>query len=362
MTPAAIKSKIKKTGATARKAATAASRKRAVRKIVPAKRNVAIPIAPKKHGLRIFITGMSGYFAQVLIPLLLKDPNVEAIVGIDKHPISKIVDKRIQFYALDMRDPEVKSLMKSCDVLVHLGFVLWRRPGQPNDRDINVSGSYNIIDAAVASGIRKIIFTSSAVAYGLYNGNPALLTEESALRPNQDISYGWAQGEIERYLDRVEKENPGLLVTRLRPSAVVGPRLERDRLAALVENAGVLISGHDPQIQLTHEEDLAKALLLAIYKNLPGIYNVASDGPMTLSELYALRKVNIRAVPYWIGRLLTGIAWQTGQSILAPEWIKFSLYPIVVSNQKIKHAGWKPKYTTQATWQAVLEPTRTKVK
>jgi UDP-glucose 4-epimerase len=354
MTPASKKPQPKKKTAPARKPAPAAKKRPTAKRALPVKK--AIPVAPRKQGLRIFISGISGYFAQGLIPQLLKDPNVESIVGIDKHPLpDALTHKRISFYALDSRDPSVIDLMKGCDVLYHLAFILLKRSGQPDVDAINIKGSKNIIDAAVANGIRQIIFTSSAVAYGLHEGNPSSLTEESALRPNKDLYYSRAKGEVERYLDEVEKAHPEIIISRLRPSTVIGPRAEEGRVAALIARTGYLVQGFDPQVQLTHEDDLTTALVLAQQKKLRGAYNVASDEPKTLSELFAISQAKVRSFPYWIAFPMMGLQWFFGRSLFAPEWIKLSLYPIIVNTQKLKRAGWKAKYKTVDTFRAVLK-------
>lgn len=353
MTPTTASTRSTKKTAPSRKPARkpSPSRSTSARKPISSK----VPTAAPKRGRRVFISGISGYFAQGLLPLLLKDPNVETIVGIDKQPLPKAAfHKKINFYALDSRDESVGELMKGCDVVFHFAFVLLRRFGQPDVDKINIAGSKNIFNAAIASGIRKIIFTSSAVAYGMYPGNPALLTEESALRPNEDVYYSRAKGEVERYLDQVEKEQPDMCITRLRPSTVVGPNAEEGRVASLIAPTGTLIRGFDPQIQLTHEDDLTAALMLAYSKNIPGTFNVASDEPKTLSELFAMRHVKVRILPAAVGGGLMRLSWMFGKSLFAPEWIKLSMYPIVVSNKKLKLAGWKPKYTTSDTFRAVL--------
>jgi UDP-glucose 4-epimerase len=352
MTPASTKSQSKKKAATVRKPSRSAARPAAKRAPV----TKAAPVAPRKHGLRIFISGISGYFAQGLIPQLLKDPNVESIVGIDKRPFPELFfNKRISFYALDSRDKAVGDLMKGCDVLFHFAFIMLRRPGQADVDQINVAGSQNIIDSAIAHGIRQIIFTSSAVAYGLHSGNPAVLTEESSLRPNEDLYYSRNKADVERYLDQVEQDHPELTIARLRPSTIAGPRVEESRVAPLIAQTGTLIGRYDPPIQLTHEDDLTAALLLAFHKKLRGAYNVASDDPKPLSELFALAQSKIRTLPYWIGLPMMRLAWQFGRSIFAPEWIKLSLYPIVVSNHKLKRDGWKPKYSTTDTFRSILK-------
>ena len=52
-----------------------------------------------------------------------------------------------------------------------------------------MNGSVNVFHAAAEGGVRKIVYTSSAVTYGAHPNNPVPLTEDSPLRANLDFSY-----------------------------------------------------------------------------------------------------------------------------------------------------------------------------
>jgi UDP-glucose 4-epimerase len=303
---------------------------------------------------RIFISGVAGHFARGLLPLLEKDPTVETIVGIDRQEPPAGLSKKLEFHPLDARDPAAGALLKGCHTFVHLSFVLLRRPGQTDMDEINIGGSRNLMNAAVAAGVKKIVFTGSVVGYGLHADNPFPLTEESPLRPNMDLYYSKAKGMVEQHLDELEITNPGMIITRLRPCTVAGPKTDKARMASLITRMGILIKGWNPPIQLVHENDVAQAMHLAVSKDLPGAYNVTGDDPRTLKELYAVSHARITELPLPIARTMMGLAWSAGQSAFSADWIDLSRYSLVASNRKMRKAGWKPQYTTLQTFQEVL--------
>ncbi|MGQ9711001.1 MAG: hypothetical protein ACUVXE_11110 [Anaerolineae bacterium] len=145
-----------------------------------------------------------------------------------------------------------------------------------------------------------------------------------------------------------------MVVTRLRPCTVVGPQADPAQMASLVNPTSILVRGANPLYQLLHENDAAQALYLAIRKDLPGAYNVAGDAPLTLQELAELRNGRVITLPYFMVRALMGALWRMGRSPFAPEWTDLLRYPLIVSNEKLKRAGWVPRYTTPEALQTLL--------
>jgi UDP-glucose 4-epimerase len=303
------------------------------------------------------ITGVSGYFGRILMPLLQDDPTIEKIIGIDiQAPDVQEGWEKLEFHTMDIRDPDIETLLADVDVLVHLAFVLMRLPGDKEIDDINVRGTQNVIEIAGRLGVPKIIVTSSTVAYGINPDNPVPLLETSPLRPNKDLYYSYAKAANEAYLDTFCKDHPEILVTRLRPPTVVGPNAKRELMAQVVADVIPVIRGYSPLIKLLHEEDLAQAIHLAIREDLPGIYNVTSDEPRSMDQLAALRSVRTLPLPNFIVRGMSTLLWRLGLTPFAPEFVDLlSKYTFITSNEKLKATGWTPNYTTPDAYLSVVE-------
>lgn len=306
-------------------------------------------------GKTVVVTGISGYFGRVLLPYLEQDAGVERVIGIDRRPLETGTSgSKLLFHQLDIRDPGLEDVLRRADTLVHLAFVLMRLPGDKEIDETNIGGTQAVCEAAARQGVRKLVFTSSVVAYGLHPNNPIPLIEESPLRPNSGLYYGRAKAAIEQYLDTFERAHPETIVTRLRPCTVVGPRADPAQMASLVSATAVLVRGANPPYQLLHEDDLACALHLVIQQDVPGIYNVTSDQPRTLRELARLRNGRVVSLPHFVVWGLMWLLWRTGRSPFAPEWTDLVRYPLVASNEKLKGLGWVPQYTTTEALTALL--------
>ncbi len=302
------------------------------------------------------ITGVSGYIGKVLLPLLEEDHEIEKIIGIDvQPPPDGNTWKKLEFHQLDVRDPKLGQVIHGVEALVHLAFILMRRPNNDEIDDINIRGTQEVIKTAGRLRIPKLIITSSVVAYGLHADNPIPLTEESPLRPNMNLYYSYAKAINEKFLDQFCQEHHEMMVTRLRPPTIVGPNAEKELMAQVVADAIPVIRGYDPLIQLLHEEDLARALYLVICEDMPGIYNVTSDEPRTVRQLAQSRNARVLPLPGFVIWVMSAALWRLGLSPFAPEFIDLlSRYPIVASNEKLKSCGWKPKYTTPEAYLSVL--------
>ncbi len=302
------------------------------------------------------ITGVSGYIGKVLLPLLEEDHEIEKIIGIDvQPPPDGNTWKKLEFHQLDVRDPKLGQVIHGVEALVHLAFILMRRPNNNEIDDINIRGTQEVIKTAGRLRIPKLIITSSVVAYGLHADNPIPLTEESPLRPNMNLFYSYAKAQNEKFLDQFCQEHQEMMVTRLRPPTIVGPNAEKELMAQVVADAIPVIRGYDPLIQLLHEEDLARALYLVICEDMPGIYNVTSDEPRTVRQLAQSRNARVLPLPGFVIWVMSAALWRLGLSPFAPEFIDLlSRYPIVASNEKFKSCGWKPKYTTPEAYLSVL--------
>lgn len=157
--------------------------------------------------MKIAITGGNGFIGARLAALLGAEGH--RVVSIDMAGETPV----------DIRD--VKALAQACagcDVIYHLA-AAHRDDIFPRSvyYDVNAQGTKNVIDAANAAGIKKIIFTSTFAVYGLNTGMP---DEDSALHPFND--YGKSKLEGEQHLKLWVKGDNERSLTIVRPVVVFG--------------------------------------------------------------------------------------------------------------------------------------------
>jgi UDP-glucose 4-epimerase len=211
---------------------------------------------------------------------------------------------------------------------------------------INIQGSKTVLEAAVGAGVSKIIVASSIAAYGAHTDNPAVLTEKSPLRPNEDWYYSRAKGQIEAFLDQVQGQHPGITIIRFRPSAFLGPGI-RNPLGKQYTSRFLIGLKKGYKIDHCWDEDVAEAFALALSYNRTGIFNLAGGNPITLDDAGRLLGKKVIYLNQGLVSLAVRIAAALG---LAPpgmrDWVDVATKgSILVSADSAKaQLGWKPRF------------------
>ncbi len=155
---------------------------------------------------RIFFTGGSGKAGRHVIPYLLKQGhrvlNVDLVPlnlpGVD-NLIADITDSGQMFNAMSsyagLDELEIGNGIPKFDAVVHFAAVprILIKPDNETFR-VNTIGTYNVIEAAVKLGIKKIIIASSETTYGICFADGETDPKELPLAENYDVdpmdSYG----------------------------------------------------------------------------------------------------------------------------------------------------------------------------
>lgn len=307
----------------------------------------------------IGITGASGYFGQHITAQLEDDPDCERVVGIDiKEPSRSF--KKLDYHRLDVRDPGLCDLFKrqKVDTLIHLAFVLNPIHNAREMHDIDVNGAKNALRAAKASGIKHILFTSSAMVYGAWKDNPEWLTEASPLRGHPTYYYARDKVALEHLCEAFKRENKDVLFTTLRPCLVVGPNVEHF-YSKLILRAPVLpvIDGRNPRVQFIHEGDLARAYKIVLKKRVGGIFNIVGKGVLRWREVIKLSGKIALPVPSFLIYPMMAILWKLRVPFVEapPGCLDFIRYPLVASGQKaVTKLGFVPRYSSREAAMAFL--------
>ncbi|HEY6910780.1 MAG TPA: NAD-dependent epimerase/dehydratase family protein [Myxococcales bacterium] len=293
--------------------------------------------------MRVAVTGGSGQLGTLVLRRLADDRSIKEIVAIDVRP-PLVVSGKLRDVRADVRDVSVGGHLAGCDALVHLAFMVAKRGARALQDDVNVRGSANVFRAAVAAGVRRIVYASSVAAYGAVP-SPLLPVAEDTPRTRQSgFWYAAAKFDVEEQLDALEREHPDLSVARLRPAILIGRRMDH-RLGALMRRGYLPDSAALPVVW---DEDVADAFLLALKSGARGAFNLAADEPLPSRELAKGAGLRVARIPR---RLVAAV-----EKVIAalrilppadPGWSSAGSYPLVYSAAKARGTlGWKPRCPT----------------
>jgi nucleoside-diphosphate-sugar epimerase len=316
--------------------------------------------------LTVAITGPTGDIGRSVVRALERSREVGRIIGMARRPFDPGEHgwRRTEYRRGDVLDrSSVEALVADADadVVVHLAFLIFG--GRDETRDVNLRGSRNVFEAAVAAGAKRLVYTSSVAAYGFHRDNPDVLSEDVPTRGTPDFYYSAQKAELEDLLAAVVAGSATDAYV-FRPCIVAGPDAlalvegftgqkvlgERVRhvwrlVEALPLVAPVLPDSGVP-FQLVHHDDVATAVRAAVLgRGSPGTYNLASEDAVKVSDV--TRALGWRSLPV-PGRavgVLGKIAARAPFVSTQAGWIDALRKPVLMETAKARRQlRWRPRH------------------
>jgi UDP-glucose 4-epimerase len=301
---------------------------------------------------RVLITGVSSYLGLRLAQRLAVDEQCEAVIGVDVQDPPTFVD-RLEFVRADISSPLIARVLHAtrADTIVHTNITSLRgRFGSRSQmKENNVMGTMQLLAAAQrAEHVKHVVVKSSAAVYGAFPDEPSLLTEQHGARP--DLSgYGRDCAEAEMYARDFGRRRPDVGVVILRTQNVIGPTIDTSIGRYLSFPVVPTAMGFDPRIQLLHEDDALRALHLALSTKRSGIFNIAGDGVVYLSQ--AIRLLGRRQIPLVlpVAQAIAGGLRRTGLVDFAVDQLPVVLFGRVVDTRRAAEVlGFTANWSTEA--------------
>lgn len=330
--------------------------------------------------LTVAVTGPTGEIGKPFISALERMPEVERVIGMARRPfdIAGRGWEKTEYRRGDILDrAAVESLVEDADVVVHLAFVIVA--GGADSREINLTGSRNVFEAAAAAAAKRLVYTSSVAAYGFHRDMPDLLSEDEPVRGTSRHPYSAHKAEVEAELSEalagsstdayvfrpcIVAGPQATLLLDLIPLLALGQRIPgplRWALGKVPELRPVL---PDPGVpfQLVHHDDVAAALAAAVAGHGdPGVYNLAGPGELTISDLaHALGWHAVPAPHLAVGAAAEAVALMP---FLPDEaaWIEAVRRPVLMDTTSArKKLHWMPHHDAQETLRQTVDAVRSR--
>lgn len=303
---------------------------------------------------RILITGAAGMVGQALLPEFVGH---EVFATDLKRPVNLPEDA--SFLSMDVTtDAPARVIAKvNPDVIVHLASVVTPPPkmGRAAAYAVDVEGTRNVVNAAIANGVRRLVVTSSGAAYGYHADNPVPLREGDPLRGNPEFPYSDHKRQVEEILAEARCTAPDLEQVVLRVGTVLGAGTENQITALFRKPRLLAVSGSESPFVFIWTRDLARILQRAATDGPAGIYNVAGDGTIGVNDLARAMGKPVLRLPPWVLKAALALARPLGLSRYGPEQVRFLQYRPVLDNSALKSEfGYTPEKSSAevfALWQ-----------
>lgn len=311
----------------------------------------------------VMVTGVSRYLGGRMARVLTEDPQIDRVVGVDVVPPRQDIGGA-EFVRADIRNPIISKVINAADVdtVVHMGVIATpvQAGGRMSMKEINVIGTMQLLAACQkAPSVQKLVVKSSTSVYGAGPRDPAMFTED--MEPKNIPGSGWARDsvEVEGYVRGFARRRPDVLVTMLRFANFLGPKVDTPMSSYFELPVIPVLLGHDARLQFIHEDDGLEALRQATVSDKPGMYNVAGDGIILLSQ--AVRRAGRAALPLpaQAAPFVGAIVRQLGLADFSPEQVRFLAYGRGVDTTRMRTVfGFTPQHTTPETFDAYVTARR----
>ena len=306
---------------------------------------------------RVAVTGASGYVGGRLLRRLDCMDEVDRVLAMDIRPMRRQLSGKVEFVHHDVTEP-MSSLFRDHGVqaVAHLAYILNPSRDYERAQAINVGGSANVMQACVEGGVRHLVCFSSTTVYGAHADNPALLTEESPMRPVKGFLYGETKAEVEGLVQEFQAANTDTTVSVLRSCPVLGPNADNFVAQAFSRSPLIAVRGHDPSMQFLHEDDMASALAYCLLNRVDGVYNLGGSGSIGWDEMARIAGKRLVRMPFPLVYGLTGLTWALHLQNSSPACgLAFIRYPFLASTEKLQREhGLHAQHSSRDTWQAFV--------
>jgi UDP-glucose 4-epimerase len=249
--------------------------------------------------VKILVTGAAGFIASHVADAYAEAGHEVVVIDDLSRGTQKNVGVRYRFYSCDIRDRElVEKIFRTekPEIVNHHAAQMDVRRGVREplfDAQVNILGGINLLEAALASGVRRFIYAGTA---GAGYGEPDRLPVSENYPINPITPYGISKHTVEHYLFTFSFLY-GLNYVALRYGNVYGPRQssqgEAGVFAIFCEQ---MLSGVQPVIygdgtkirDYVYVSDVAAANVAALERGTGEIFNISSGVQTTDQEVFEL--------------------------------------------------------------------------
>lgn len=308
-----------------------------------------------KYPKVVLVTGACRFLGGYLVARLAQNPRIEHVIAVDAVAPSKDLLRRMgraEFVRADIRNPFIAKVIRTGDVdtVVHAAAASYApgSGGRATLKELNVMGAIQLFAACQkAPSVRRVILKSTSEVYGSSSRDPVLFTESSSRRRPPGEGFARDSIDIEGYARGLGRRRPDIAVTILRLANMIGPGMDTALSRYLAGPVVPTVIGHDPRLQLLHEQDALGALEHATIAGQAGTFNIGASGIIMMSQ--AIRRAGRIPLPLPRSALVVvDSLWRaTRNTELDREQLDYLSYGRVMDTNRMRaELGYTPKWTT----------------
>ena len=319
--------------------------------------------------MRVVVVGATGNIGTSILRSLENEEQVESVLGLARR-LPNLTVPKVEWASADVVTDDLGPHFRGADAVVLLAWII--QPSRDLNKQwmVNVEGSTRVARAVKEAGVPALLYSSSVGAYS--PGPKDRRVDESWPTGGTPTSYyARHKAEVERRLDRFEREAPEVRVVRMRPGLVfkkeaaagirrlfAGPFLPsplvRQQLINVIPNIENLRS------QIIHSYDVGEAFRLAITGDARGAFNLATEPVLDAREIGRILDARPLPVSDRVARVGARLSWQLRLQPVSEGWLDMARsVPIMDTTRARTELGWEPQRSADEALLDLLEGLRT---
>jgi UDP-glucose 4-epimerase len=294
--------------------------------------------------MRVLVTGIEGRLAQLVAGVLANTPQHEVSVT----GSTAAVLPGFRLVGPLPRGNALSDLLHTTrpDLIIHLD--------QPGEEQFGARGNaihtIDLLRAAAAAGVERVILRSSTLIYGADPAQPVVHREQDPpvahARPDLIRDYVAIEQAAATFAGQITQ----LSIMRCAP-LIAADQIASPFAAYLSQPRPFSMQGFNPRLQLLHLDDAVIGFALAALNPGGGIFNLAADGTVLLEQAIRLvgkRHLALPEAAFSDLALTRPLLGPIRASLpFDPAFLKYSC--IADTSRAKQLLGWQPDHDAQAT-------------
>lgn len=299
--------------------------------------------------MKVLVTGVAGAMGQLVALELLRGGHV--VVGVDRRAWPD-APEGVLMHEADVRKRDTDEVFRQHEpqAVVHLATVAGASAERGERLRTNLLGTKAVLEACDRYQVQQAIFVGRHTYYGAAADSPLYHTESEPPLAVETFPELADLVAADLYAGHALWRYPQLCTAVLRVCYTLGPR-RYGTLATFLRGERVpTVLGFDPLFQFMHEEDAARAIVLALACRLRGVFNVAGPPPVPLSTLIQETGRKGVTIP---GSIQGWFLGKFGLPELPPGAQSHIKYPVVIdASEFVQRTGFGSRYDAYETMHA----------
>ena len=212
---------------------------------------------------RCLVTGASGFIGGHLVERLVEQGTPVRCLARAESDTGRLRRLGVQIAVGDLTDAgSVRSAADGCEYVLHCAALVSDWATVPEMRRVNVQGTRNVLDAALAASTRRVIHFSSTDVYG----HPGTREIDETYRPRR-VSNWYSRTKLEAERELTQARRGAVETVILRPATIFGPRsvnVVGEIAQAIAGGQMLLIDGGRAVAGLCYIDNLIDAAILTL--------------------------------------------------------------------------------------------------